>query len=302
MGVAVLPPVALIGRSTRGILPDRMVRIACLGTEGSWSHTAALTLTASVAGVELVAALDVESAVHSVQSGALDAALLPIENTLAGSVTETLDLLADSQLAIQDEVIQKVEHRLLALEKVALSELRRVISHPQAILQCRGKLIRHPHITIENATDTATAARIVRERGDRTIAAIASPIAAKKNGLVVLDEPIVDRPENYTRFVLVGRAPLPGREALPKKTSLLFATLHAPGALVRALSPFAFRGINLLRLESRPVPGQPFEYRFYLDAGGDAAVEPLKAALAELEVSARAVKVLGTYPLATRVN
>ncbi len=289
-----------------------MVRIACLGTEGSWSHTAARALTAGVAGVELVAALDVESAARSVQAGSLDAALLPIENTLAGSVTETLDLLAEVissgdratggstavRLAIQDEVIQKVEHRLLALEKVSLGELRRVISHPQAILQCRGKLIRNAHLTVENAADTATAARLVRERGDRTIAAIASPAAAVKNGLVVLDEPIVDRPENYTRFVLLGRAPLEGRAGLPKKTSILFATAHAPGALVRALSPFAFRGINLLRLESRPVPGQPFEYRFYLDAGGDAAGEELAAALRELATAARAMTVLGSYPAA----
>ena len=282
-----------------------MVRIACLGTEGSWSHTAARALTAHLVdarGALLEPVLDVESAVASVRRGAHDFALLPIENTLSGSVTETLDLLADSDLAIQDEVIQRIEHRLLALSRIQLNEIKRVISHPQAILQCRGRLVRLPGVTIENAADTATAARLVKERGEKTTVAIGSAGAAEKNGLVVLDDPVMDRPENFTRFVLVGRSPLEGRGHLPKKTSLLFATAHAPGALVRALSPFSFRGLNLLRLESRPVPGKPFEYRFYLDVEGDSKSESLAAALSELGVAARAVKVLGSYPAAARVT
>lgn len=277
-----------------------MIRVACLGTQGSWSHTAARALLAGV-DASLEAALDVESAVASVARGEVFAALLPIENTLSGSVHETLDVLPGAGLTIQDEIIQRIEHRLLALEAVTPSELRRVVSHPQAILQCRSKLLRLG-VAIENATDTATAARIVKERGDRATAAIGSPAAAAQHGLSVLDEAVMDRPENYTRFVLVGRSPLPGREALPRKTTILFATAHAPGALVGALSPFAFRGINLLRLESRPVPGTPFEYRFYLDAEGDASKEPLAAALSELRAATRAASVLGSYPAAGRVG
>ena len=215
-------------------------------------------------------------------AGAADLALLPIENTTAGSINETYDLLADGELHITGEVVAAIEHCLLALPGVALDELRVVMSHPQALAQCHDFFARHPHLIARAELDTAGSARRVAQAGDRTLAAIASAAAAKTYGLAIVAHGIQSAAGNATRFVEVALRPTPVADDAPAKTSLVLALADRPGALGEVLMRFAARGLSLTKLESRPIPSAPFTYRFYVDVLGHAASAPFAAALDEI--------------------
>jgi len=272
------------------------LRIAYQGVEGSYSHLAAQRRYAGREGGALLAGHDTfRGAAEAVLSGAADLALLPIENTTAGSINETYDLLASTGLHITGEVVAAIEHCLLALPGVSLDELRVVISHPQALAQCRDFFARHPHLAARQEIDTAGSALHVASANDRTLGAIASAAAARRYGLAVLAQGIQSAAGNATRFVEISPRPAPVPEGAPAKTSLLLALADRAGALGEILMRFAARNLSLTKIESRPIPEAPFTYRFYIDVLGHAASAPFVAALDELRPLTTELRVLGTY-------
>lgn len=277
------------------------LRVAYQGVEGSYSHlTAQRRYEGLPEGVLLEGFESFRAAAEAVRSGAADRALLPIENTTAGSINETYDLLAEGDLTITAEEVSRIEHCLLALPGTRVEELRTVISHPQALLQCQDFLRSVPRIQAQAEFDTAGAARKVKERSDRTVGAIAAEPAARVCGLEVLRRGIQTQEGNYTRFVELALHAVPCPPDMPSRTSLLLTVSHRSGALAEVLSVFSRRGVNLAKLESRPIPNSPWQYRFYLDLEGNAHREPVRGALAEIQPLAAELRVLGTYPAADR--
>jgi chorismate mutase/prephenate dehydratase len=275
------------------------LRVAYQGVEGSYSHlTAQRRYAGTPEGVLLEGFETFRAAARAVREGTADLALLPIENTTAGSINETYDLLAEGGLAITAEEVSRIEHCLLALPGARLEELHTVISHPQALRQCEDFLHSVPWIKVREEFDTAGSARKVRESGDRGMAAIASEAAARICGLEVLRAGIQSQEGNSTRFVELSLHPASCPPDVPVKTSLLITLAHRPGALAELLGLLSRRGINMTKLESRPVPSSPWQYRFYLDLEGHAAVDPIRSALDEARDHTTELRVLGTYPSA----
>lgn len=277
------------------------LRVAYQGAEGSYSHLAAQRSYAGRAGGVLLTGHETfRGAADAVTSGEADLALLPIENSTAGSINETYDLLAEGRLVITGEAIAAIEHCLLALPGVALEEIRTAISHPQALRQCEAFFRAHPAIRPREEFDTAGAARKVKEGGDRALAAVASAAAATTYGLEILARGIQTEATNATRFVEVALHAIPVADGAPVKTSLLL-TLAAerPGALGEVLSELARRGLNLSKLESRPIPGERWAYRFYLDVDGHASSDAFREALAAIRPATSELRVLGSYPKAS---
>jgi chorismate mutase / prephenate dehydratase len=278
---------------------DVPLRITYQGVEGSYSHLAAQRRYAGRPGGALLAGHDTfRGAAEAVMSGAADLALLPIENTTAGSINETYDLLAAGHLHITGEVVSAIEHCLLALPGVPLDELRVVISHPQALAQCHDFFAAHPHLTPRHEVDTAGSARRVASANDRTLAAIASSAAAVTYGLAIVAQGIQSAAGNATRFVEIAPRPAPVAEQATAKTSLVLALADRPGALGEVLMRFAARNLSLTKIESRPIPEAPFTYRFYVDVMGHAASAPFVAALDDIRPLTTELRVLGTYPAA----
>lgn len=276
----------------------RPLVVAYQGADGAYSHLAAQRHFAGrPQGLELRGFATFAEAAEAVEAGEADSALLPIENTTAGSINEVYDLLAERELWLVGEEVLKVDHCLAALSPVPLGQVRRVLSHPQALAQCSEFLRGLSHVTVEAYADTAMAARRVRDEQDLSLAAVASEEAARLYGLAVLRRGIANQEANYTRFVAVARQPVRPDPRVPAKTSLAFVTVHEEGALARGLEVLARHGLNLTKLESRPLFESPWQYRFYLDFEGSTADPEVDRALAELEPLTRHLRVLGSYPL-----
>jgi chorismate mutase/prephenate dehydratase len=274
--------------------------VVFLGEEGSYSHQAAIRHFETFGGpVALRGGTGFEELLLAVQDGVADFAMLPIENTTAGSINEAYDLLARMDLALVGEEIQRVQHCLLALEEVPLSFIKRIYSNPKAIDQCTAILRTLKHCHVETVVDTAGAARKVRDDQDLSQAAIASEEAARIYGLKVLKRDIANQKENFTRFVVVARKPLHIDPRIPCKTSILFATRHEQGTLMRCLNILATKQINLTKLESRPRPHTPWEYQFYVDFEGNLAESRVQQALQALAGETNYLKVFGSYPSRT---
>lgn len=279
--------------------PDAPLRVTYQGVEGSYSHLAAQRRYGERAGGALLAGHDTfRAATEAVLRGAADLALLPIENTTAGSINETYDLLAEGRLVITGEVVSAIEHCLLALPGVALADLRVVMSHPQALAQCHALFAAHPQLVARPEIDTAGSARRVASSGDRTLAAIASATAANTYGLEVVLRGVQSAAGNATRFVEVGLADAPLADGVIAKTSLVLALADRPGALGEVLMRFAAHNLSLTKLESRPIASAPFTYRFYVDVLGHAASAPFLATLEDLAPLTTELRVLGTYAAA----
>ncbi len=230
----------------------------------------------------------------AVEGGACARGLVPIENSLAGSIHRNYDLLLQHKLHIVAEHYLRVHHCLIAWPGVALGDIRRVISHPQALAQCEQHLRALPGVAVEPVYDTAGSVKMIRAQGDRTVAAIASRRAADVYGLAVLVEGFEDDAANFTRFLAI--APEPATATGDTKTSLVFTLNNIPGALFKALSVFALRDIDLTKIESRPLVGKLWEYLFYVDIAGSVADPPVARALEHLGEYAPLLRVLGSYP------
>ncbi len=264
--------------------------IAFQGEPGAYSQEALLRWLGP--GCATLPCPTFAGAFDAVRAGHAAAALLPVENSTVGSIHAVYDLLLEHELSVQAEVILPVRHALLAPPDLALAQVRQVLSHPQALDQCAGWLAARGLEPLP-VHDTAGAARLLAEHPHPAQAAIASRLAARLYGLQILEQDIQDVRANYTRFWLLAPETLAlGR---PDKTSVIFATRHAPGALHAALGALASRGINLTRIESRPDRRTPWHYRFYLDFAGDPAAEPVQQALRDLRARTTGLRVLGSY-------
>lgn len=273
------------------------LRVAFTGTEGAYGHQAALQhFGVTSRDVSLKAYGTFKQMLEAVLDGHADRGVLPIENTTAGSVYEAYDLLLRLNLSIVGEEIVDVRHCLLGVSDAPLETLRRIHSHPQALAQCSEFLAGLPACEGVAAANTALAARHIRDLKDPSEAAIASEEAGVHFGLHVLRRDIANQPVNYTRFVIVAASPVDVDPRIAAKVSMVLATRHEHGALVRCLNIIADEGLNLTKLESRPKPGTPWEYVFYIDVEGHVSEPRVQAALAGLAARTLFLKVLGCYP------
>ncbi|MBI2957505.1 MAG: prephenate dehydratase [Chloroflexi bacterium] len=266
--------------------------IAFQGERGAFSEEAAAKLFADVPVVPCRTLNDVFSAVSC---GEVSFGVVPVENSTAGSINDTYDLLLRYDLTIFGEAQLRVSHCLMALPGETIEQLQRIYSHPQALAQCEEFLGRL-RAEIIPAYDTAGSAKMIREQGLAHCGAVASKRAARFYGLEVLAANIETNPRNYTRFLAISRQK--AQPAAANKTSIIFATQNVPGALYACIGAFATRKLNLTKLESRPSRDRPWEYVFYADFEGHMDDTPCRDALAELRSSNSLIKVLGSYPAA----
>ena len=251
--------------------------------------------------IETVPRATFDATFRAISDGAADALVVPLENTLAGSVVRVYDLLLESPLEICGEAILPIELQLMGLPGSNLRTIRSAASHPMALAQCEKFFLEHSGIKRVPAEDTAGSVREMMQKGDKSAAAIAGRRAALHYGAVILQERIQDNAENFTRFVLL----LPAQEARryraadARKVSLALRLAHKPGALLASLEPFAKNRVNLLKIESRPIHGQPWEYQFYVDVEAD-STEQLDAALQAVQSATSELRVLGRYAAARR--
>lgn len=266
------------------------MKVSFQGEAGAYSEQAVFNYFGDVETVPCEAFDVMFDAVASHKS---DAALAPIENSLAGSIHQNYDLLLKHNLHIVGEYFLRVRHCLIVAPGVKKTDIKKAISHPQALGQCIGYLRNHK-IKPEQVYDTAGSVKLLKESGARDTAAIASRRAAELYGMEILEEGIEDNPENYTRFLAIQpEAVNPQGEA---KTSIVFTLKNAPGALFKALSVFALRDIDLTKIESRPLQGTPWDYLFYVDFVGAAHEPRAQKALDHLGEYAQMLRVLGSYP------
>jgi prephenate dehydratase len=268
-------------------------RIAYQGVTGAFSEQAAMQFAPDA---EAVGFPTFEEAFDAAVRGECSHACLPVENSLAGSINQTYDLLTDSVLHVVGEQVVRVHHNLLALPGTRIEDVRRVYSHPQALAQCQAFLRQHRFEAVTDF-DTAGAAKLLSENGGEGKAALASKRAAEAYGLAVLAENVEDLAFNYTRFFVLGADAEPRQEGL-HKTSLVLATRHRPGDLVDCLLEFPKHGINMTKLESRPRRDKPWSYLFYVDIEGHVEEAHVAGALTGLMRKAAFVKFLGSYPAA----
>jgi len=266
-------------------------RVAFQGERGAFSEEAAVKLLGE--GIVPVPQATFDATFAAVDRGLADFVLSPIENSLAGSVHRAFDLLVESGLSIIGEVVIPISLNLIALPGATMEQIASVESHPVALAQCERFFRAHPGLRRTAVEDTAGSVREIVRAGDPARAAIAGRRAAEIYGGNILMEHLEDDAENYTRFLLLSASP--NGTAPADKLSLAFQLPHLPGSLHRALEVFARRNINLMKIESRPVHGRPWEYRFYIDLQASSSDPEVAAAIAELGNYAVNLKILGSY-------
>src|SRR3954468_15994610 len=266
------------------------MNIAYQGEPGAFSEAAARRVDPDA---QLIPCRSFDEVFDAVQAGTAAYGVLPIENSIGGSIHRNYDLLLAHELPIVAEVELPVVHHLLALPGATRAGLKRVYSHPQGLAQCERFLRTLEGVDIIATYDTAGSAKMVADSGLKDAGAIASARAGEVFGLVSLAASVQDFDDNITRFLVVGATPLPHRVA--DKTSIVFSLPNEPGSLFKALSVFALRGISLTKLESRPIPGRPWEYLFYVDLGMARDQVACSRALAHLGEFAPMLRTLGTY-------
>jgi prephenate dehydratase len=267
------------------------------GCHGAYSEEAATQMLPPNASLKGCATL--EDVFEAVRHGTARYGVIPVENTIAGSVHRSYDLMFEYDITIVGEIVRRIEHTLIGLPGSRLEQITRALSHPVALAQCEHFFGANPQIEPVSVYDTAGAVETIVRNGDATAAAIAAERAAELWGGVVLAKAIEDYPDNYTRFLLISQ---PMEIVRPQtanyKRTILFRIANEAGALCRALQPFAAHGIDIAKIESRPVKGSRFEYNFYLDLVGRADYDQMYEAVEELRKHAASLKVLGLYPQA----
>lgn len=265
--------------------------VAFQGEKGAYSEEAATLFFGSSSNSKPYRSLS--EVFGAVEEELVDAGIVPIENSLEGSVNQTYDLLLSSELKVSGEVVLRVTHCLIANKKMSLESVKTVYSHPQALAQCRN-FLDNLKCEVTPTYDTAGSVKLIKEKKLMDSCAIASERAAKIYKMAILARGIEDDKNNYTRFFVLSRkdSPYTGKD----KTSIIFSTKNTPGALYSALKEFAVRRINLTKIESRPTRMTPWEYNFYLDFEGHRSEEKCKKAVEGLEKKSLFVKILGSYP------
>lgn len=266
------------------------MKVAFQGEPGAYSEEAGYKYFDNP---EMVPQKSFDDVFIAVSSETCESGLIPIENSLAGSIHQNYDLLLRHELHVIGEYFLRVQHCLIGFPDAKLSQIKLVISHPQALGQCAGYL-RKIGTKTEPAYDTAGSVKMLKSSGEKTTAAIASKRAAEIYKMQVLQESIEDNPENFTRFLEIS--PISKMPENKAKTSIVFTLKNQPGALFKALSVFALRDIDLTKIESRPLAGKPWEYLFYVDFIGAVGKEPARNALDHLNEYALMMRVLGSYP------
>jgi prephenate dehydratase len=312
-------------------LGKTQMRIAFQGEPGAFSEEAALQLLGPA--ITPVPRPTFDSAFRSIEEGAADALLAPVENSLAGSVVRVYDLLLASNLGMIAETILPIQHRLIGCPGSSLDSIRSVASHPMALAQCERFFVAHPHLKRVPAEDTAGSVREVITRGDKSSAAIAGRRAAEHYGGIILTDDIQDNAENFTRFVLLipvqrdddatcdlSNSASVASDGVTKimielrmrqmeqlvpppvlKMSLALRLAHRPGALLAALEPFSRLGVNLLKIESRPIHGRPWEYQFFIDVQTE-SMASLSSAMPDVQKATSDLRILGLYAAARNSN
>ncbi len=273
------------------------IRVAHLGSHGSFSHGAASAHFARrTSRLLTIGCPTFRDVINAVETGQADFGMLPIENTTSGGINEVYDLLLHTRLSIVGEHKSRIEHCLLGVEGASVDDVSVVHSHPQPFAQCSAFLRRLSGADLAPTADTAAGVEEVAKRKDPSHAAIGSQEAGRIHGLSVIARDIANHAENFTRFLVVGPRPVDVDARVPAKTSLVLSTSQQAGSLVEALLVFWSHKINLTKLESRPILGNPWEEMFYVDVQANVAERRMQAALVELEAFTRQVRVLGSYP------
>ena len=275
----------------------KTITVAIQGIEGSYSYLASQKyFTHHDADLHFVFKKRFEEVINAVEKGDADLAVLPIENTTSGGINEVYDLLLHTTLSIVGEEKFQVKHCLVTSGEISFRKIKKVYAHYQAAAQCNKFLETIPNVSIEYFDDTALSVQKIKEEGNSSYAAIASEEAAKLFKLKILKTDIANQSENFTRFLIASRKPNEVDSRIPCKTSIVMATSHTPGSLVEALNVFRKSNVNLTKLESRPIIGNPWEEMFYLDFEGNITSELVQKVLDELGPHTRFMKVLGSYP------
>jgi len=271
-----------------------MVKVAFQGERGAFSEDAAAKLFGG--DIDFLPCTRLKEVFELVSQDKVEFGVVPVENSQAGSINETYDLLLAYPLNIFAEVILKVSHCLMALPGENLAAITTIYSHPQALAQCE-EFLSKLKVEIMSGYDTAGSAKMIKEKNLKDCAAIASKRAADIYGLEILAPEIETSVNNYTKFVAISKQK--AKPAQRSKTSLVFAAEHKPGSLYRILGVFATRNINLTKLESRPSRTKPWEYVFYADFEGNLDGKVYQEAMKELQKETTFIKILGSYPEAT---
>ena len=270
------------------------MNVAFQGERGAYSESAAFSYFTSP--IQSKPCRNLTCVFESIEKGDTEYGVVPVENSIEGSINRTYDLLLSSDLKVYGELVLKITHCLIANPQTELHSIRLVYSHPQALAQCRNFLEQHG-FSLVPAFDTAGSVKMIKEEKTVDTAAIASERAAKIYGMKVLVKGIADNPTNYTRFFILSKddSPPSGND----KTSIIFSVKHFPGALYHTLEEIAVRNINLTKIESRPTKQKPWEYNFYVDFQGHRNEKKCREALVALEKKTAFIKVLGSYPKAS---
>ena len=265
--------------------------VAFQGERGAYSEIAARTFFGNE--IHLSPSQTFDLVFRKVEKGVADFGVIPIENSLAGSIHQNYDLLLKHRLHIVGELNVRIVHNLIAHAGITLSRVRRVFSHPQALMQCQNNVGKLKRVEIVPTYDTAGSVKKIMEEKILDGAAIASELAARIYGMKILRRQLQDNSENFTRFLILSRTAQPPPNA--NKTSVVYSVKNVPGALFRSLGVFALRDIDLFKIESRPLHGKPWEYLFYIDFAGSPKDKNCKNALEHLAEIATFMKVLGSY-------